>query len=400
MRIDIHGPTLGQRAAFEGALQAQCGLLAINLKLGRSDAEAAAVTVVFAEDGATWSEEQIALFARLADEGAIVLPVIDEAPLAMRIPECLRRYNAFQTGAWKGEWASGLVDEVLSHAWLRRRERKVFISYRRVDSGPVANQIYDELTRRGYLTFLDDVSIDKGLDFQRELKRWLNDADLLLALLSPNFAHSRWCIEEIAFARSRSIGLLAVEWPDNVYPPSMSRVFPGVTSGTQRPVLLECTDADERLKLDEVDFDGDMADPLCEQTLTTNALTRLLAACARQRSLAIVQRLEDLVPLARELLDAEGTVIAQGQLGDLSFTDKQNRSCFVRVLPFRPDAKTLREAWLQGKGMAVAGCFYSECDHADERALAMRWLADRAHQSDEAAAHSRIWACVGDKVLT
>ncbi|SDC44470.1 TIR domain-containing protein [Variovorax sp. CF079] len=399
MRVDIYGDPKGNRKAFERALRAQCRQLGIELNTVAAGDLAAAVSVVFAEHGVDWSSLDLDTFADLACRDRRVLPVIDVAANATRIPSALTKYNAFLTSPWRTGWPTGLVDEVLSHAWLRRRERKVFVSYKRTDSAALANRLYDELTRHGYVTFLDDVSIDKGTDFQSDLKWWLNDADLLLVLLSPNFTSSKWCLEEIAFARSRSIGLLAVEWPDSVYAQKMTRVFPGAAAGSLRPSVLQATDPDQRLQLREKDLEGLRDDPLCDRPLSPIGMERLLTACARQRSLAIRQRLEDLIPLAHEMLDAEDSFQSSEELGDFKFTDKLNRRCFVRVLPFRPDPKALWDACRKAKGEDVGGCFYSECDKVDERARALRWLANRPHEEAGMAAHSQLWACLGDEIL-
>jgi len=399
MRIHIHGDATGQRVAFQAALERQCAQLDIDLDL-TVGGDPPAVTVVFPAAGTDWTDADADLHAALALAAHAVLPVIGTADDAQRLPHALRRFNAFQTGLWGTNWQEGLVDDVLSHAWLHRRERRVFVSYKRKDSEFVANQIYEALTRRGYVTFLDDVSIGKGLDFQGELKWWLNDADVLLVLLSPNFEQSRWCMEEIAFAQSRSVALVALEWPDSAY---AGKPFADGSSAPTRPVLQDAVNDDQRLRLSDTDggdsdFAGDAAAPLCTRELTTDALHRVMAMCARQRSLAIWQRLEDLIPFAEEMLRPVGLERAR-RAGDFSFQDADGTSHFVRVLPHRPDARALRDIFQASGNETVVGCFYSECDPGDARAESLRWLADRTHEDGRTTRRTRIWPYIGDKQL-
>jgi hypothetical protein len=244
------------------------------------------------------------------------------------------------------------------------------------------------------VTFLDDVSIEKGVDFQHELKWWLNDADVVVMLFTPNFENSQWCMEEVQFARASSIGLLAVEWPPIA-------TAPGALT---TPRVVDGVDADQRLQLKDTDFVGGSALPWGQAQLTNDALLEVVAHCARQRAIAIRQRLDDLVPLATEVLAGKNKLSAEGSTpGDYSFSRGKDRY-FVRILPFRPDAKCLHEAFQASVGSTPAydyvGCMYSEFDAQDKRAKAMNWLAQcERGQGAAPSAQLRVWACVGDKVI-
>lgn len=402
MRIEVHGNPQGQRGPFQSALQHQCNELTIQLdlvdgNLGGQVAEPA-VAVMFPSTGTAWTAADTGGFAQMANAGYPVVPVIADAPEAALLPSALARFNAFQTGIWSTAWSDGLVDEVLSLGWQRRRERRVFISYKRIDSGPVARQLYDELTRRGYLAFLDDVSIDKGVDFQRELKWWLNDADVVLVLITPNFENSDWCMQEINFAQSSIVGLLGLEWPLSVFGNARTRAFPPAPPPSGAPVAAGI-DADQRLRLDDKDFTGTMSDPLCEQELTAAGLAKVLAHCARQRALAIRLRLENLLPLAEKVLEPNGGLHATGTPGDFTFLDDAGEDHFVRILPFRPDARSVHDTFLSAGSQRNVGCLYCESDTSDPRASAMRWLAAGRHDAAPTARRTRIWTCLGDKVI-
>ena len=411
MRIDLLGDPAGPLAHFEPALRRQCSELAIDLDLGEAGAGASApaVAVVFPGRGAVWTEGQAGestegLYARFAEARYPVLPIVVDASEARWLPAALSGFNAFQTGLWRHAWAEGLVDEVLSLGWQRRRERRVFISYKRSDSGPVARQLYDALTARGYLTFLDDVSIPKGEEFQRELKWWLNDADVVMVLSTPGFQSSRWCVEEISAAKSGSIGLLGVVWPAEVFGDPPPRAFPQPPAPPPgNPVLQPvhaAIDADQRLELKQADFTGGPADPLWAQPLTDDGLATVLAHCARQRATAIRMRLENLIPLAEYVLKPSSGLQPAGVPGDYAFVDAQGGSAFVRLLPFRPDPRALHDAFKSAGAQATVGCLYSECDVQDPRADAMRWLATgRQSPANAAQRTTRIWACVGDREL-
>lgn len=417
MRIDLLGDPAGPRTHFEQSLRRQCGELAIELDLRDANhpadtidtTDAPAVAVVFPGTGAVWTEGQaeaaVAAYARFAEARYPVLPIVVDAPEARWLPATLSRFNAFQRGLWHHAWADGLVDEVLTLGWQRRRERRVFISYKRGDSGPVARQLYDALTARGYLTFLDDVSIPKGEEFQRELKWWLNDADVVMVLSTPGFQSSRWCVEEISAAKSGGIGLLGVVWPPEVFDNPPQRAFPlppAPPPGKPVPQPVHAAiDPDQRLVLSQADFAGGPADPLWMQPLTDDGLATVMAHCARQRATAIRMRLENLIPLAEFVLKPSGGLQPASAPGDYAFVDAQGGSAFVRLLPFRPDPRALHDVFASAGAEATVGCLYSECDVHDPRATAMRWLAaGRQGPAGAPRRSTRVWACVGDREIT
>lgn len=395
MRIDVYGDANGDRKPFELALRASCDELNIDLDLIDRNTSAPrddpAIAVVFPSWGSAWTNGEAKAHAVLRAADFPVLPIITDAAGAGLLPEALKEYNAFQTAIWGTAWANGLVDEVLSHAWQQRHERRIFISYKRSESARAAVQLHQLLTRLGYVTFLDDVSIDRGVRFQHELKWWLSDADAVLMLLTPGFPNSRWCMEEVNFARASSVGLLVVEWPTS---------GPGATPAATASIA-DSVDADQRLRLDSKDFDGSPTQSPGNVALTGEGVLRVLAYCSRQRAVAIRQKLDDLVPLASQVLAKQAllTAVAGGR-GDFEFIDQARKKCFVRVLPFRPDARSLHDAFqAAGTGQyEYAGCLYVEFDVLDPRAVAIKWLAERDTAPSPETNRLRVWACVGDEV--
>ena len=409
MRVQIFGG--GGRSGspeFIQKLKTQCRELGAPLKvtngsIGRTLSRGAGVAVVFCGHAKGWTAREQQDLAELVTLEASVLPVIDDADAAQYLPPVLRPINAFKKSDYRDGWAQGLVDELLGIAWQRRRMRKVFISYRRVDSAPVANQLFDRFIGLGYETFLDDASIDRGVDFQRELKWWLNDADLLIVLFSPNFPQSKWCMEEIAFAQARGIGILAVEWPKQPLGKGASVQSSGVR-GFSAPGVLDGTTPDQRIQLAPGDFSRAGKTPGRERSFVGRELTeagreRIVASCTRQRTIAIRQRLDNLIPFARELLPARGKVRHAARLGDLQFPDLNGKRHFVRVLPFRPRPETVHQAFADAAGYQIAGCLYAECDLADLRSVALRWLANTTRTTLRPPSESRVWAYCADVLL-
>ena len=413
MDVEIHesGTTPGRALAFKSVLTEQCGRLGVELRLrpqvvGPGSPGGQRVALVFAERGSSWTSRQTAIFERLLRDGVSVLPVIPDPPAARFIPPALAHVNAFVRRSFGKHWSESLVDEVLGLAWLRRRTRKVFISYRRIDSGKIAAQLYERFNYLGYETFLDEASVRRGLDFQRELKWWLNDADLLLVLASPRFPLSQWCMEELTFCQQRFIGMAAIQWPREIYAGDRRLEFPQVGRKATPPVIAQAAMSDQQLTLRPVDFRGIPASwsrlrrpDLPSRELTAAALDRVIAMCAKQRTVAIRQRLDDLIPLARSMLAAGDSVVRTRELGDLSIRDKRGNRSFVRVLPFRPQPESLHRSYVDGAGYQVAGCFYAENDPQDARAEALRWLTSGIRAPGRRQPKGKLWACCGGVLL-
>ena len=70
--------------------------------------------------------------------------------------------------------------------------RKVFISYRRDDSRYQARMVYSAFTQvvARENVFMDIDSIPLGTDFRKILKEWVEQCDLLLALIGPGWINA------------------------------------------------------------------------------------------------------------------------------------------------------------------------------------------------------------------
>ena len=98
---------------------------------------------------------------------------------------------------------------------LLRRQRRLFISYRRVESRGAALQLHDLLTARGFDVFLDTHDIRPGDPFQDVLWHRLCDSDVMVMLETPNYFDSKWTRHEIARALAKEIHVLRIVWPEH-----------------------------------------------------------------------------------------------------------------------------------------------------------------------------------------
>lgn len=332
---------------------------------------ARSVVLYFGCDGVRpATEDEPALVAHL-EAGRTVIPVLDDVVGAEhKVPACLHALNGFGLGVGPEADYSRLVSEVIDRLWHLRPKRKVFISYRRVDSAGVARQLRSALGARGYEVFLDESTIRAGADFQRDLEVWLNDADFVLLLASPRLGDSTWVMHEIEFANLSYVGILALCWPTSL-PDPVAALMP-----------------DQKHLLAEHDLLPE-GDDLAEQELAPAVLAEILSKVDRYRARAIHQRLVALLPFFQDAVDAARFEIENGErLGDVRLRDRgTGKRALVRVLPFRPTVSTLndlyRELAATDDDLAAVGCYYAENDVNDPGAAALEWALRPERPEDE-----------------
>ncbi|MFO1398093.1 MAG: toll/interleukin-1 receptor domain-containing protein [Burkholderiales bacterium] len=141
-----------------------------------------------------------------------VLPVSSQpTSVSKEIPADLRGLNCvFYRGPGGADRVFGAL---LGCLGMLPRQRRVFLSYRRNESTPVAIQLFAELSARHYDVFLDTHSIGDGVDFQESLWHSLCDVDVLVMLDTPAYFRSRWTAAEYGRALAKGIGVLSVQWP-------------------------------------------------------------------------------------------------------------------------------------------------------------------------------------------
>jgi hypothetical protein len=111
---------------------------------------------------------------------------------------------------------TALASALLECVGLLRRQRRVFVSYRRTESRAAALQLHDLLSSRGFDVFLDTHDIRPGDPFQDVLWHRLVDSDVMVMLDTPEYFDSRWTRQEIGRARAKEIQVLRVIWPEHV----------------------------------------------------------------------------------------------------------------------------------------------------------------------------------------
>ncbi len=153
------------------------------------------------------------------------------SPGALLPSEDLRAVNA---QFWK-DAVTESVPAILSLSGLTLEDQRIFISYRRVEAQPLADQLFDALTHEGLDVFLDRFSIHAGLNFQQRLTQELADKSMVLLLESAWIEQSLWTEHEIQFTKRYQLGLLALTMPDRSEP-------------------LKSIDVDQRIVLKREDF--------------------------------------------------------------------------------------------------------------------------------------------------
>nr|XP_033516124.1 toll/interleukin-1 receptor-like protein isoform X2 [Nicotiana tomentosiformis] len=74
----------------------------------------------------------------------------------------------------------------------------IFLSFRGEDTRHgFTNKLYNELVRNGVRTFIDDEGLDRGEEIAPNLSAAIEDSAASIAVISQNYASSKWCLEEL-----------------------------------------------------------------------------------------------------------------------------------------------------------------------------------------------------------
>lgn len=152
-------------------------------------------------------------FDKLLADSIVVIPVVSsKLVVAQEIPPSLTHINVIELREIRSNLPR-LVSLIFEVFRLLRKERGIFISYRRKGSQPLANRLYDELDKRGFDVFIDIRSVPPGVDFQEELWHRMSDVDVIVLIDTPGFREGRWTKAELAQANLLSIQTLHLLWP-------------------------------------------------------------------------------------------------------------------------------------------------------------------------------------------
>ncbi|CAL8174183.1 unnamed protein product [Prunus armeniaca] len=74
----------------------------------------------------------------------------------------------------------------------------MFLSFRGVDTrNGILSHLYHELQNRCIKTFMDDPELERGTTISSELFKAIQESKLAIVVLSPNYASSSWCLDEL-----------------------------------------------------------------------------------------------------------------------------------------------------------------------------------------------------------
>jgi hypothetical protein len=203
----------------------------------------------------------------LISESVIIIPVVSSLTrVEEEVPSELRAVNALQLSS-SGPGLDRLTSLVLETFRLLRTERRLFISYKRDDSQPFANRLYDALDAHGFDVFIDVRSVPPAVDFQSELWHRMSDADVVVLVDTPGFRTSRWTTAELARANLMNIQILHLLWPGQTEDPSSA--------------------FSHFLELQTTDFDGSISHG---EMVKAEILSRICDEAERLRARAIAAR--------------------------------------------------------------------------------------------------------------
>ena len=154
---------------------------------------------------------------RLSDlltDGVLIIPIVaDMKNFSTFVLPDIAHLNGISLADCGTEFER-LSARILEGLGLLRERRRLFISYRRVETSGVASQVYEALDAAGFDVFLDTHGVLRpGEPFQDIIWYRLADTDVALLLDSPGFLASRWTEEELARANTSNIQILQVLWP-------------------------------------------------------------------------------------------------------------------------------------------------------------------------------------------
>lgn len=151
---------------------------------------------------------------QLLNDGSLIVPVVaDTTAFKTLVPTQIAHLNGISVAECGSDFER-LAARVLEGLGLLRERRRLFISYRRVETSGVASQLYEALDAGGFDVFLDTHGVLRpGEPFQEVLWHRLADTDVAVLLDSPGFLASRWTEEELARANASNIQILQVLWP-------------------------------------------------------------------------------------------------------------------------------------------------------------------------------------------
>ena len=200
------------------------------------------------------------------------IPVIPTIPnigdFGLLIPEFLQAINGLRRRTDDPDMVE-LATALLECVGLLRQQRRIFVSYRRVESRSSAVQLHDALSARGFEVFLDTHDIRPGEPFQEVLWHRLCDSDVMIMLDTPTYFERKWTRQELGRARAKEIHILRVVWPSHT---------PPLHTGFAETIYLDAADL--------TGPDGPMTEPMVDRIALAAEALRSRSIAARHMSIA------------------------------------------------------------------------------------------------------------------
>jgi hypothetical protein len=331
-----------------------------------SEAQAARCPVVLYLHNSAAGETGVA-WLRTTVERDRCLPVVNSLQDAKTLPSPVSEANAIE---YQGRGAAAVVREILALLLLRRRTKRVFLSYRRCESQALAERLHELLGRNRYDVFLDSATIHAGTKFQRALMDWLIDSDVVLVLATPKLSDSRWVLEELQTARTSGVGLLVVRWPE----------FDPTGGGRGRYIsdhIFDSVDSDQILQLTPSDFQKD-------GRWSPNVSDRVVLRLEEIRNHLVLSRTKDLMSLVLD--DAPKDLLLEhvaGSFGDVRVEGNQSQvDAVIRAFPFRPTVNEIHEFAMDSENQYSPRQIYALYHGGSARSIRpLRWLLDAERRS-------------------
>lgn len=181
-----------------------------------------------------------------------ILPVVKDSSSVNRLPFGLNKINALIVDSKDTkEIINSIVESILSGFFLLRKDRNIFISYKRSESQTIAFQLFHYFTACKYNVFLDAVSIDYGDDFQAELMHRIADTDVVIMLNTRLYHESKWCCDEFDAANRLRLGIVILNWPDSKSPQLSDFAYPIYLSDNMTTRMIPWSNESEKYLTDK-----------------------------------------------------------------------------------------------------------------------------------------------------
>lgn len=249
------------------------------------------------------------------------------------LPVQLKKYNA----AFWNDTPTELATTVLSAAGLTPESHRIFISYRRLETQPLAEDLFGTLNQLGFNVFLDRFAVPPAVNFQRRLHHDLAEKSMVLLLESDRFGESAWTTEEITYCKRYELGLYALRLPW------------GMAGGDGTTKKLPDVPVEWRDDLKRVDFEAE-PEPVPSNgsqylqwgRLTAAARTRIGLEVRRRHDAAILRRRQNMrTQMLAELAKRRDLAVARGEPNVPDFRERADG-----LLAVESKRKTAYAVWL------------------------------------------------------